>query len=149
MIRPSQPSKQRVKSGRHRLNKAWVQTLGFGAFWGVASFSRHIPTRAGETRLAAPIARVPRIPGIKDALTAIPFSFTPAQTKPRAISPCDHSNGDLHPPDKPRTVSNPPVSPLCSTPFDNGAFLKTCSRSFFRRPHDKYLFHLFRDCPQI
>jgi hypothetical protein len=63
------------KNGRHRLNKAWVQTLGFGAFFGGASFSRHIPTRAGEARLAAFIARVPGIPSIKHTLIAIPFSL--------------------------------------------------------------------------
>jgi len=78
---------------------------------------------------------VPGIPGIKDALTAIPFSFTAAQTNPRVISSCGHSNGDLHSLDKPRTVSNPSVSPLCSTPFDNGTFLKTGSRPFFHPPH--------------
>jgi len=92
--------------------------------FGVASFSRHVPTRAGEARLAALIARVPGIPGIKDALTAIPFSFTAAQTNPRVISPCGHSNGDLHPLDKPRTVSNPSVSPLCSTLSTTALFSK-------------------------
>ena len=109
-------------------------TARFRSLFGGPSFSRQVATCAGEARLTALTARVPGVAGIKDGLVAIPFSFTTTQTNPRVLHPSVHSNGDFHPLNKPRRVSNPSVSPLCSPPFDEGTFLKTGSR-FFRRPH--------------
>jgi hypothetical protein len=122
-------------------------TARFRSLFGGPSFSRQVATCAGEARLTALTARVPGVAGIKDGLVAIPFSFTTTQTNPRVLHPSVHSNGDLHPLNKPRTVVNPLVSLLCSPPLDNDTFLKTGSGLFLRRPHAeerKRLKHILR-----